>query len=288
MATTALADPDLASHPPQRVRRPVMVHRWDRLAFVHRPYAPEMVQRLLPTGLEADTFEGAAWVGIVPFRLAVRLPAWSPVLPWLSTTLETNVRTYVRGPDGRRGIFFLSLDASRLIAAVVAGSWYRIPYRWARLRFERRGRVTRYQSMRRDPVSTDMDLRLMVGSAVLPRDLSELERFLMCRWRLYSPSTAGLAVAEVDHEPWPLFRAQVLGLEEKVITSLGLPPLGSDLSSLVAHYSPGVDVQFGRRRALSVPSASSLPGRSTHSQGHGRSGVGAGQDNGEKEWSIAR
>ncbi|HEX8100349.1 MAG TPA: DUF2071 domain-containing protein [Actinomycetota bacterium] len=248
--TTTIADPDLAPHPPRLIQRPVMIHRWDRLALVHHPYDPEVIQRLLPSDLQVDTFDGAGWVGIVPFRLSVRLPAWSPAVPWLSTTLETNVRTYVRGPDGRRGIFFFSLDVSRLLAALVAGTWYRIPYRWARLRFERRGSVIRYQSLRREPVPAHLDLQLSVGPFVAPMDLTELERFLVCRWRLYSPRPGGIAVTEVDHEPWPLWRANVVTLEEKMVRSLGLPPIEADSSGLIAHYSSGVEARFNRRRAV--------------------------------------
>ena len=241
-----LADPDLSPFPPGVVPRAVMIQRWSRVGFVHHPYEPGLIQRLLPPGLEVDTFDGAGWLGMLPFHLEVRLPAWAPALPWASSTLETNLRTYVRGPDGRRGIFFLYLDASRLLAVLTARTWYGIPYRWAHLRFERRGRVIRYQSLRREPLGAQLDLCLCVGERVTPSELTQLERFLICRWRLYSETGDGIAVTEVEHEPWPVRRAEILGIDERLTEAVGLSP-GSTPS--LAHYAQGVTARFARRRA---------------------------------------
>ena len=104
---------------PFQVERPVMLHRWERLTFLHWRYEPGDVQRLLPPGLEVEPFEGEAWVGLVPFYMRVALPHTSSV-PWLSRFCETNVRTYVRDEHGRSGIWFFSLDAARLGAVVAA------------------------------------------------------------------------------------------------------------------------------------------------------------------------
>ncbi|HVH54466.1 MAG TPA: DUF2071 domain-containing protein, partial [Actinomycetota bacterium] len=60
---------DLATSAPERIDRAVMVQRWDRLSFLHRPCDPEVVRRVLPQGLEIDTFDGVAWIGLIAFRL---------------------------------------------------------------------------------------------------------------------------------------------------------------------------------------------------------------------------
>ena len=49
---------DLPVHPPHSVGRGVMVQRWDDLAFISWAFDPQTVERLLPTGLEVDTFDG--------------------------------------------------------------------------------------------------------------------------------------------------------------------------------------------------------------------------------------
>ena len=78
----------------------------------------------------------------------------APALPWFTSFPETNVRTYVRGPDGRVGLWFFSLDAARLEPVLVARSTYALPYMWSAMRVERDGAVVRYRSRRRWPGPT--------------------------------------------------------------------------------------------------------------------------------------
>ncbi len=132
------------------VTRPVMLNRWESLTFLHWRYQPEVVQRLLPPGLTVDTFDGSAWVALVPFVLRWKLPG-VPELPWVGQFAETNVRTYVRSADGSVGTYFFSLDTSRLAALIVARSIYRLPYFWARMNVDRVGSTISYDSRRSWP-----------------------------------------------------------------------------------------------------------------------------------------
>jgi hypothetical protein len=59
---------------PFTVDRPIMRQRWERLTFVHWAFEPAAVQRLLPDGLRVDTYDGAAWVSLVPFFMRVATP----------------------------------------------------------------------------------------------------------------------------------------------------------------------------------------------------------------------
>src|SRR5579884_1274138 len=122
---------EISEHPPHKVERPVLYQNWTRLTFLHWRYRPDAIGHLLPPGLELDTFDGAAWIGLTPFLLTGLRPPGLPVLPWLSQFPEMNVRTYVYGPDGERGIWFFTLEASRLAAVLGARLAYRLPYRWA-------------------------------------------------------------------------------------------------------------------------------------------------------------
>jgi uncharacterized protein YqjF (DUF2071 family) len=252
--TVVSADPsDLGTSAPRRIERPAMLQRWERLSFLHWPYRPEVIERVLPDGLEPDTFDGDAWIGILPFRLTVRIPGL-PAAPWASRFNEVNVRTYVRGPDGRRGIWFLSLDAARLGAVVVARRSYRIPYMWAETTLAERGSLIRYRVRRRWPRPAGAGLDVVLERRDRVGEPSELERFLTCRWRLYSPLALGLpadrirfASTLVDHPPWPLHRARVRWLDERLVEVTGLPsPVGEPL----AHYSPGVGVRFAAREPV--------------------------------------
>src|SRR5215217_8155417 len=97
-------------------RRPwVMTQTWHDLLFAHWRLDPAAVRPLVPEPFELDTFDGAAWIGVVPFHMTNVAPRGTPALPWLSHLPELNVRTYVRVGD-RPGVYFFSLDAARAVA----------------------------------------------------------------------------------------------------------------------------------------------------------------------------
>jgi uncharacterized protein len=224
-----------------------MLHRWRHLTFLHWPYRPEVVQRLLPPGLEVDTADGTAWVGLLPFLMdRVRAPGLPP-LPWASRFPETNVRTYVRGPGGRSGIWFFSLDAGRLAAVAGARATYGLPYCWAAMSVRLDGDRLRYRSRRRwpGPPGAGCSAQVRVGAVLDRRDLGALDHFLTARYRLYTVVAGRNAYAEAAHPPWPLARARLLALDQDLVQAAGLPQ--PDQEPLV-HYSPGVPVRIGRWR----------------------------------------
>jgi uncharacterized protein YqjF (DUF2071 family) len=237
----------ITPEPLEPVPRPVMIHRWETLTFLHHPVEPEALQRLLPEGLEVDAFDGRAWIGLVPFAMKIRLPSM-PFLHWLTVFPETNVRTYVRGRDGRRGIWFFSLDVPRLAAVAATRNTYRLPYCWARMRLRRTGSEVSYRSMRRWPAgSARSSVVVEVGEALAPDEATELEHFLTARWGLYTQLPRGIAFAPVEHQRWPLRRARLTDLRETMIEAAGLPAVRVDP---LVHFSPGVEVRIGRPRPV--------------------------------------
>jgi uncharacterized protein YqjF (DUF2071 family) len=226
-----------------------MYQTWSCLSFLHWPYEPAVVQRLLPDSLEVETFEDRAWVGVTPFLLEdLRTPV-APALPWFTSFPETNVRTYVRGPDGRDGLWFFSLDAARLEPVLVARSTYALPYMWSQMAVDRDGPTVRYRSRRRWPGPTPAlsAITVEVGAALVPQELGELDHYLTARWQLYTTLGRVLARSNVEHEPWPLHRAAVRELEGNLVAAAGLPTPGAEP---VVHWSPGVRTRISALRPL--------------------------------------
>jgi uncharacterized protein YqjF (DUF2071 family) len=233
--------------PPWPVRWPVMYQTWSWLTFVHWSYPLDQVRRLLPGSLEVHAFEGRAWVGLTPFLME---DLRTPVAPaWFSSFPETNVRTYVRGPDGREGLWFFSLDAGRLEPVLVARSTYRLPYVWSAMAVERDGLTLRYRSRRRWPGPTPATSRatVEVGAALPAHRLDEFDHYLTARWQLYTTLGPVLARSNVEHEPWPLHRAVVRELETDLLTAAGLPAAEGEP---VVHWSPGVRTRISGLRPL--------------------------------------
>src|SRR5512144_2005093 len=86
-------------YPPPRLPW-IMKQVWHDLLFAHWPFEPAVVRPLLPPQLPLDTFDGRAWIGVVPFRLGGLRPRSAPPVPLLSSFPELHVRTYVTR-DGR-------------------------------------------------------------------------------------------------------------------------------------------------------------------------------------------
>lgn len=231
---------------PTPVRHPVMVQRWVDVVFLHWRYDPELVQRLLPSGLTVDTFDGSAWVALVPFSMeGLGLPGLAP-LPLVGAFPEVNVRTYVRH-RGRRAVWFFSLDIDRVLPVVAARTVYRLPYCFGRVDHVRVADTVLTRVQRRWPRSSvESAIAVRTGAPLDPT--APLEHFLTARWGLISATArGGLRAAPVDHPVWPLHRAEVLELDDGLVEAAGLPaPDGAPH----AMWSPAVDVRVGRPRRL--------------------------------------
>jgi uncharacterized protein YqjF (DUF2071 family) len=234
-----------------RIVRPAMRQAWRDLTFLHWRFPPEAVRPLVPPQLELDLWEGAAWVGLVPFAIEGLTHPAVPAVPWLSHFLETNVRTYVVDPQGRRGVWFFSLDAARLPAVIGARAAFALPYFWARMSLQREGAALRYRSRRIAPGQPASDLAIQVGTTI--HSPGEHELFLTARFRLFAARMGTLLHADIAHSPWPLQQAHAVYVRQNLIEAAGLPsPLGEPL----AHFSRRIEVLVGwpvRHRNIREP-----------------------------------
>ena len=133
--------PVRTSHKPRPLPsgRWLMRQRWNDLLFAHWPVPASSLAPLLPEGLQVDTFQGSAWLGVMPFwmdRIKVR---GVPPIPGARSFPDLSLRTYVREErTGTPGVVCLSLDASNLLAVAAGRAFYRLPYHWAEMHLEQR------------------------------------------------------------------------------------------------------------------------------------------------------
>jgi uncharacterized protein YqjF (DUF2071 family) len=240
--SSAAAQP-LSAERPQAIERPWLRNRWDELAFVHWRYPADEVQALLPHGLRVDTFDGDAWVSLVPFRMRRAGPTFLPPLPWLSSFAETNVRTYVVDSVGNRAVWFLSLDAARLAVVAFARWTIGFPYVWASMAIERSGdRWTYTTTRRRWPTQPPATTRLVVDVGA-PVEPTELDVFLTARWGTVASHRGRLRHHPVDHPPWVLLEAVLVELDDAAVEAAGLTtPSGAPL----VRAAEPLDARFGR------------------------------------------
>ncbi|HTW30469.1 MAG TPA: DUF2071 domain-containing protein [Terracidiphilus sp.] len=188
-----------------------MTQRWNDLLFAHWQAPAAQVSRLLPDGLQAETFQGSAWIGAVPFwmdRIKVR---GLPAIPGAQSFPELNLRTYVRDQQtGAQGVYFFSLDGASLLAVAAARAMYHLPYYWAEMRHEQQSeREFSFYSRRRfssKPVIFQARYRGLGPTRRLAESrVGSLEYFLTERYYLFAQNRSGAVVrACVHHIPWPL------------------------------------------------------------------------------------
>ena len=188
----------------------LMAMKWHDLMFMHWPLKPEVLRPLLPAGLALDTYQGEAWIGIVPFRMTGVRPRLVPPVPGMSAFPELNVRTYVTA-EGKRGVWFFSLDAANRLAVRVARWGFHLPYFDARMQClpERDG--IRYMSLRthRDVAPAEFIASYRPTGPVRIPDPGSLDDFLTMRLCLYSAAPDGTIYrGDIAHPPWPLQPAE--------------------------------------------------------------------------------
>lgn len=218
----------------------IMRQTWSQLLFAHWPVPAEELRPLIPPGLEIDTFDGHAWVGVVPFMMSGVALRGLPPVPGTSRFPELNVRTYVRHGE-RPGVWFFSLDAASRLAVRAARMWFRLPYFDADMRCERVGAATEYASVRthRGAPPAEFRARYEPAGPVCHAESGSLEHWLTERYCLYAQKGDALLRGEIHHGPWPL-RPASGELDTNSMASAAEIELPNTTPLL--HYAESIDV----------------------------------------------
>jgi len=233
--------------PVRPIDRVVFRQRWATLTFLHWAVDAARVAPLLPRGVRPDEHDGRTYVGLVPFHMEDVAVRRGPAMPWVGTFCETNVRVYSVDGAGRRGVVFLSLDASRLAPVLVARWGSGLPYVWSRMSLRRDGDRLSYRCRRMWPGGTAVQsarsrVDVRVGD---PVDAGPLEHFLTARWGLHLTDRRGRTRYWPNaHARWPLRSAQLDELDDDLLAAAGFADLAARPPDSVL-FSPGVDATFG-------------------------------------------
>jgi hypothetical protein len=194
---------------------------------MHWPIDAERLRPAIPAALAIDTFEGQAWIGVIPFRMTGVRHRCLPALPGIFSFAfpELNVRTYVVAQN-KPGVWFFSLDAANRLAVWAARRTYLLPYHHAVMRCNDTGHRIVFASRRRDPCAPPAAFEgwyRPVGKTYYAPPGS-LGHWLTARYCLY---TAGpdqqLWRGEIDHGAWPLQQAEATISQCTMTEGLGIP-----------------------------------------------------------------
>lgn len=216
---------------------------WRHVLFANWTVDPDVVDAHLPDALTVDTYDGDAWLSVVPFTNVDVRPTWAPA-GWGVRLPEINLRTYVTH-DGDPGVYFFSLDAEGVLGVTGARLFHRLPYFYARQSLETAGESVHFRSRRFHPGARPLAFE---GTYAPTEEIGHaeegtLDHFLVHRLRYYTDTGRGIRYADVDHEPWPLYRANATIGENGCFAANGFARPDGDPILL---YSPGVDTVASR------------------------------------------
>jgi len=218
---------------------PRLSMRWRDVLFASWPAEPATVAERVPEELAVDTFDGDAYLSVVPFEMDEVRPTGVPASLGRRFP-ELNLRTYVTA-DGEPGVYFFNLDAEDPLGVGLARLFYHLPYFNARMELDRSGEGFAFESERRHPGAEDLyfaaDYELTAEPAPVEED--GLEAFLVERYRLYVGGET-LRYADISHDPWEVAPAELDVRANQIFAANGFDEPDGDPHVL---YSPGVDVE---------------------------------------------
>jgi uncharacterized protein YqjF (DUF2071 family) len=238
-----------------------MLQNWEDLLLMHWPVDKIDLGQSIPDDLEIDTFDGQAWLSVVGFRLSglrINPVSW---IPWPSFW-EINLRTYVKDKQGKKGVWFYSLDSSDISAVLGARLMYGLPYNLSLTEGRVSSKRITFRSRRKLPHAR---ARSKFGASFAPiqSDIefsnSTLDHFLLERYRFWSRRKWGTVStsARVRHTPYQAVRARDIHYKGELFSSQGIAEPTHEAT--LGHYCKGLKVY------ASAPSwAFSIAGQANH------------------------
>ncbi|SEA00368.1 hypothetical protein SAMN05421743_102193 [Thalassobacillus cyri] len=217
----------------------LMSQSWDHLLFMHLRVSKEAVAEFIPKALELDTYDGEAWISIVPFEVNGMHGRAMPKIPFLHSYLELNVRTYVRYHQ-QPGVYFFSLDAN-LLPAVLGARTLALPYFYADMRMTKESGSFHLSSVRKTNKYRNFSgSYLPVSDRYSPQEGS-LTEWLLERYVLWQGKGDTLIQGDIHHFPWEIYDAEAL-IETETVTAF--LPENSLYGDPIFHYAKSRRVLF--------------------------------------------
>lgn len=204
----------------------IMKQSWHDLLFLHWQVDIRELQDLIPEGLEIDTFEGNAYIGLVPFDMRGVTARGCPAPRFMCNFPEFNVRTYVT-KDGKPGVWFFSLDITNSLAVWAAQTFFNLPYRKASVYYKNEDGAISYTST----YSTQESFRAKYQAtkrSIAPK--GSFANWATERYCLYTQDKRGkLYRGEIQHPQWSLWEVDYEITENTMLDCFTLgemqPPL---------------------------------------------------------------
>ncbi len=211
---------------------------WNKALFLHWVVPFEQLRKCVPGKLNLDTIEGKCYVSLVAFTMEKLRPNFLPSVRYISDFDEINVRTYIDN-EGKKGVYFLNIEAGKTISAFIAKTISGLPYEKAKI--SRTENIYNSNNLKRGfSLNTEFEIKNVVN------DKKELDKWLTERYCLYLDKKNELYRYDIHHKEWEIKEVNINSLVLNY--KIGEIDL-SNLQPTLTHYSEGIKViAWGRER----------------------------------------
>lgn len=211
---------------------------WNKALFFHYKIDSFLLRKFVPKDLEIDEINGSAWISLVAFTMEKIRPHFLPAFPPISDFDEINLRTYVI-KDQKPGVYFLSIEAGKLLSVLIAKSLSGLPYEKSRIKRTENSYQATYPK-RNFSFLADFD----IGTEVTHK--TDLDLFLTERYCLYFGENNQLFRYEIQHLPWKINQLELDFLK----INYQINDLQITSNPDLIHYSEGVQVVAWNKEKL--------------------------------------
>jgi uncharacterized protein YqjF (DUF2071 family) len=201
----------------------VLFMTWRDLLFASWRVPAEALRSKVPPELELDTFDGSAWVTLVPMRVTDMHWRGIPPIPGMDGFRELNLRTYIKRKD-RPGVYFLSIDCPASYSDWIARHFFGVPYYEAQIATYNDGATFHIASERtqKDKPPAALFAKFRPESASAPPMPGTLDSFLVERYSLYFVGGGKVYRGDIQHDQWLLHNAELELDVNTISTAAGL------------------------------------------------------------------
>lgn len=212
--------------------------QWHNTVFLHWAAPAEKIREMLPPGLEADTFNGYAWISLVAFEVKKMTVHSLPPIPYISNFREINVRTYVTH-NGIEGIYMFSIETDKLIEVLLTRTFIGLPYK----KSEINKTPNRFQSVNKQ---NNYRLNLSYKPIGWAAKKTELDYWLTERHALYNYHNNTLYRHDIHHKEWKLSEVAIFIFDLNYQLNTMSLPANPDKT----HFCEKIEVLLWSRKAV--------------------------------------
>lgn len=203
---------------------------WNRALFLHYKVPYELLRQLVPTGLQLDSYNNDCYISLVAFTMEKIRPKQLPAISFISDFHEINIRTYVE-KDGKKGVYFLNIEAGKLLSAIVAKCLSGLPYEFATIK-----RADNQYNSENKKKNFLLDVSFDIEEIILEK--TPLDLWLTERYCLFLDIKESLFRYDIHHQEWNLRGLKI----NKLNVNYHLKNISLSPNYHLCHYSDGTQV----------------------------------------------